>query len=632
MTIKETTLYIHNQPVRLEPSQLIQSGGEGMVFKVGNTAVKRYHQPHPDRAARLQTLLDLSRQGRFPANILSPCALAKNKQGQVVGFQMPLMAEDARPIKQLSRPGYWQKAGINARDVCTLFSQIHEILTRLHQTNTVVGDLNDHNIFFSGSDNQGWWQSFWIDVDSYQFGRFPCPVALQSLLDPTLYSVKDFSQKPVFSAESDWYAYFVMLIKSLLQVHPFGGTHHEKQSLASRATAGITILNSAVTYPKRARPIETLSDQLLDQLERVFEQGQRHPFPLAILENYAATLHTCSDCGLSYPQTRPGCPSCRHQTPVLKPTKITGQLEPVELLKADGYLVYTTVLPSGRIISIVRSNDDYSLLQIEPAGQTNHLPLFTGQVHYRFGFFGRQYLVVNAAGTNQLLILDVSRSQPQQVTMMPTAVFRGQAVFATTPDYLIRVVQGTVMKGAIRDGALIEEVAATARREQTWLWASPLNNAAAGYYRFFDTFTLFMLNETGAYYEIEQPVIQSGESLLEIEALFGQTTTAFLLKINRLGNQVLRTILVDVKGQIIKMTENRATSAVYYESIQGKALSSTTLLHPTDAGILKENGRTKTTLTDTADLVSNGDTLHFHPNGLLVQQASSLYLLKDSRQ
>ena len=34
------SIVIQNKTVQLDPSQLIQSGGEGMVFKVGQTAVK----------------------------------------------------------------------------------------------------------------------------------------------------------------------------------------------------------------------------------------------------------------------------------------------------------------------------------------------------------------------------------------------------------------------------------------------------------------------------------------------------------------------------------------------------------------------------------------------------------------
>jgi hypothetical protein len=184
------------------------------------------------------------------------------------------------------------------------------------------------------------------------------------------------------------------------------------------------------------------------------------------------------------------------------------------------------------------------------------------------------------------------------------------------------------MKGRIRDGSLVEAVAATARREQTWLWASADNGMVAGYYRFFDTINLFLLNQQGGYYEIEEAALQPGESLVEIEAVFGRTATAFLLKVNRFGQQFLRTIVVGDMGRVHSIYENRTAAAVQYDTMTGKVLSETTLLHPTDEGIVKESGPVKVTMTETADWVSDGDLLHLHPDGLLIQQAAALYLVK----
>jgi hypothetical protein len=316
-------------------------------------------------------------------------------------------------------------------------------------------------------------------------------------------------------------------------------------------------------------------------------------------------------------------------TPVLKPTQILGLLKSVELLKVDGYIVYTTVLPSGDAIAVTRSGSAYTLYQIDTAGHHKSTPLFTGQGEYRFGFFDGRYLVVNPVDKTQLLILDIGGTQLEQVAMMPTAAFRGKAVFATTPTHLIRVVQGTITRGKVRHGSLVEEVVGTARRGQTWLWASPHNEMIAGYYRFFDALHLFLLNEKGAYYELDHPVLQPGESLNEIEAIFGRNAIAYLLKINRGGKQYIKTFVVDEQGKIIEKREYRIGSAEQFESIHGRVLSHHTILHPTDGGILKENRSGKHLLADTADLVSAADNLHLHPNGLLIQQASALYLLKE---
>lgn len=51
--MSQQTITINRQSITLDPAQLIQSGGEGMVFGVGDTAVKLYHQPQPGHIAKL---------------------------------------------------------------------------------------------------------------------------------------------------------------------------------------------------------------------------------------------------------------------------------------------------------------------------------------------------------------------------------------------------------------------------------------------------------------------------------------------------------------------------------------------------------------------------------------------------
>ncbi|MCI0643509.1 MAG: hypothetical protein L0332_07840 [Chloroflexi bacterium] len=644
-----TTLTINHQPFKPDPAHLIQSGGEGLVFEWGQSAVKVYHQPRPERAAKLCALLDSGLAGRLPTNVLGPCALALDGQGAVAGFQMPRLPAGARPLRQLANPTYWQSAGIETRQVVALFQDIHTTLDRLHTLRVIVGDLNDHNVFFNESDLSSSinlqsfglslrtkspisnLQSYWIDVDSIQFDHYPCPVANPAFLDPALYNISDFSRRPVFTRLTDWYAYFTLLVKSLLQVHPYGGVHRTHKSLQARATAGVSILNPDVTYPQRARPLDSLSDELLHEAHLVFDQGQRHPFPAGLLDQYATSLIICRHCNLVYPAQRPGCPACRQQTPVVMPAVTQGQLDIRLLVNVDGIIVYVAILPTGRLAVVVRNGQAYRLVRVGLGGSFDEIPLFTGRAGYRFGFFGGQYLVVNPAGGRQLLVLDVSRPTPRQVGLVETATFRGEAVFATTPAYLYRIAQGAITRGSIRFGSLVEEVVATARRNQTWLWASPAGETVAGFYRFFDAHYFFVLNAAGANHEVAAPLLRAGESLVESNALFSQKEVAFLLKISHNGQQRSRVAITNQQGRLLHTFEHDAAGALYDDTVFGKALFGATLLHPTDEGVRKESEHGQTLLAGTAGFVSHGDALHAHPNGLLIQQASRLYLATDHK-
>ena len=94
----------------------------------------------------------------------------------------------------------------------------------------------------------------------------------------------------MFTPLSDWYAYTTLLVKSLLQVHPYGGTHPQHKTLASRAAAHLSLLHPTVTYPRRANPPETLPDDLLHLMHRVYEQGERLVFPVDLLAQMAQRL------------------------------------------------------------------------------------------------------------------------------------------------------------------------------------------------------------------------------------------------------------------------------------------------------------------------------------------------------
>jgi DNA-binding helix-hairpin-helix protein with protein kinase domain len=221
-----TTIFHNGRPLPLDPADLLQAGGEGMVFALGSAqAAKVYHQPTAAQRAKLQQWMATQMGGKLPAAVLGPQELLHNQQGEIVGFTMRRLPGEARPFKKLGQPTQQPPTTLAQR--VAYLQHIHTTLTTLHQQGLIVGDLNDHNLFYLPSTGQ----TAWVDVDSYQWSGFPCPVALQTFLDPYLYPVADFGQQPVFSEGSDWYAFFVLLVKTLLYAHPYGGVHHAHKTL-----------------------------------------------------------------------------------------------------------------------------------------------------------------------------------------------------------------------------------------------------------------------------------------------------------------------------------------------------------------------------------------------------------------
>ena len=554
------TIYLNGRRHNLDQSQLIQAGGEGMVFRLGSTAIKLYHTPNPAHIAKLRHLWDSGLGASLPTAVYTPTTPITDQHNQIIGFQMPLLPDGAQPLKKLANPIFCQKQAIEPQHLIPLFRNIHHTLDQLHRNHVIVGDLNDLNLVITQSPPT--LTSAWIDVDSYQFGGFPCPVAMVPFLDPTLYHVQNFGDQPYFTTLTDWYAYTVLLVKSLLGVHPYGGTHPQHKSLQARAQARVSLLDSSITYPRNGRSPHILSDDLLHHIHRIFTNGERLPFPPNLLDNIL----------------RPTGQSLKSKEQKLKPIHQSSSINLKSLFSTDGFIEDLRLWPTGRLQAIVREGQTYKLVRLGIGGVLGEMVLFEGNVGYRFGQFGN-FVVVNPPGRNQLLILDVSGSQPQKVTMIETATFQGTAVVATTAKHLYRIAGTWIMRGQVRDGLYIEDPIATAHKNQTQFWASPYTEAIAGYHRIFAENRFFVLRGQSNY-DLTTPPTNPGDSVKEIGAVFGPTAVAFNLAIHNKGHQRHEQIVTDLHGQIQQITPDGAPANPFISLPAGMREIATAVVHP----------------------------------------------------
>jgi len=228
---------------RVRLSSQIGAGGEGTVFrgKVNGVelAVKVYHQPDAKRAKKLQAFL--SKNWTLPEDkIALPLHLVYDSQGQtVIGLTMPLLGSGFEELTSLANKKYRASFRVNTKEIAGIFIDGWETVNLVHQNSLCIGDFNDLNGLFRGI------EMLFIDVDAWQFDNFACPVGTEQFLAPELYGI-DLSLKPVFKPEHDWYSYAVMLFKSLLLVHPYGGTHRDIKQLTQRAAKRMTVMSKDV--------------------------------------------------------------------------------------------------------------------------------------------------------------------------------------------------------------------------------------------------------------------------------------------------------------------------------------------------------------------------------------------------
>ena len=605
-------IILNQKKITLKPQQLIQSGGEGLVFDLGQQAVKLYHQPQPHHIAKLQHLISNNLTATLLTGVIGPQALVYDRHHQIIGFQMDKLPVNSQAIKRLSNPIFWQKNSIQTQTVLDLLLSMHTIITHLHQLGIVIGDVNDQNIFFlsqlATSSTERRFSPFFIDVDSYQIGPFPCPVAAQEFLDPTLYHVTDFSQQPAFTPASDWYAFAVLLVKSLLQVHPYGGVHHQHKSLIVRATARLSILHTDVKYPLRARPLDTLSDELLHYLYRLFEKGERLSFPADLLRQYTHALVHCPQCDLAYSRQRSHCPACQQQIPLAQVTTNRRCL-----LQVDGFLEHVSIQVTGRITAVVRTQDTYQLIHLGLGGIIHERPLFNGRLGYRCYLF-QQYLVVNPPHSHQLLILDTKPDTPQRLALIETAFFRHTAVFAVTQNYLYRIAGHWIMRGTIQNGHYIEDTIATAHQAQTQFWGASQHDLIAGYHRVFADYHFFLIDGTGTTYNLYVPSFPPGASVKETAVAFAADSCALFLTLTVNGRLQYDTHIYSHQGQY-RHTFSQTTATIKPHHYP----------YTTDSpklGLLQ---------LPTALNLSPNATVHTHPAGLLIQQPTQLDFVANGR-
>lgn len=318
-------VWVDGAAVDLAAVPVLGHGGEAEVYDLGARALKLYKGPkHPDvvgeraredaAAQRLATVE--ARLGGFPpglpARVVTPRALVRaSKRGAVVGYVMDRVA--GRPLYELGEPRLRRAGGLDLDAVVAALRELHGTVTALHAAGVVIGDFNDGNVLVDGP------RAWLIDADSFAWGPWPCPMFTERFVDPRL--CDRAAPAPALirphDAESDWFAYTVMLFRTLCWVGPFGGVHQpadpaRRVAPAARPLRGPSVLEPEVVYPRSAAPLAVLSDELLDHFAAVFAHGARGRFPPALLDRLR--LRRCADCGLDH--TRPRCPACARQVAV----------------------------------------------------------------------------------------------------------------------------------------------------------------------------------------------------------------------------------------------------------------------------------------------------------------------------
>ena len=463
------TVYLEGRKVPVDPRQLLGAGGEAEVFALDpGTALKLFKGPdHPDlkaspheqEAARRRLEEHQTKLRAFPAglprHVVTPRTLATSRGGkQVLGYAMDRVP-DPEPMLRWSDPSF-RRAGASTAQALELLRHLHGTLRALHQRDVVVGDLNDCNLLVSGG------EPYLIDADSYQFAGFPGRVFTERFVDPRL--CDPAATSPVLAKPydflADWYAFAVLLLRTLLCVGPYGGVYRPADKSrrvlqGERPLRGLSVYHPEVLYPKPAFPLASLPDPLNHHLQQVFEAQARGAFPAQLLEDLE--FQSCPKCKLQH--ARLLCPSCSPQGPVVATPQVRmrGACAATVLFRTPG-VILAAALDQGVLRVVHHLDGAYR--------REDGSVLFESPLDPRLGF-GLQGRTVVAARGRELVLLKTG----EEPGRLACDLDGERPAFATNRDHRYWVHQGQLLRDqpGLRERAQLGAVLA----DRTRLWAGP---------------------------------------------------------------------------------------------------------------------------------------------------------------
>lgn len=636
------TVYVGGRGVRVDKNLTLGTGGEATVVKLdvpgeGLCAGKFWHQATPQRVAKLEDFFGMGL--RLPTTVIAPRHKIEDGRGQVLGFTMPLLPPHSVPIAQMANVDFCRRQHITNRDVVNFILNAYGTLKALHADGVVVGDLNDLNELLDMIRRV---VVLWLDVDSMQVGRWPCLVATERYLDPQLYGV-DLGARPAFRPGNDIYSLCVLLFRSLLKVHPFGGVHRKVRRLPQRAQQGILVYDAGVRAPKEARSFDFLTDELLEALQQVFVGGKRN-FPLTTLEQFAQELVECPRCKVWYPRQRAQCPGC--QVRIIVAARLLMEIKGVirrDYLITRGQILFFKQM-GPRSYCVAEEGGKAALYIKESAPEApSRRELGPSQPGIRYEVFDDCLIVAGLHGEKSLSIFDLETGEA--VAETTTEAFGGQrSVFACSTERLYRIANQLLMRGGISSAVTIrklfvEEVATQVLNEQTWCAASSHTGGEflLGFIRVFKDFYFWALVE-GERFEVDIPPLELGERMVDIRAVFvpSREGVVLLRQTRKGGVEYAHVTVIGSDGEIIKSRTVKVDEDKQYQRLKGKVCvysgtrQAFLLLHPTDGGLLQENAATGDAkqFSATEPFVSANDRLHLLGKGILVEKRDRVLYLE----
>jgi tRNA A-37 threonylcarbamoyl transferase component Bud32/ribosomal protein L32 len=618
-------VYLGGNKLSLNPSKAIGSGGEADIFDIGGGLVlKVFKQPsHPDftnmrieqQIAEQRIREHQKKLPAFPKNlpsrVVSPLNLATNKNGShILGYSMKFLKGYEVILKYADR--LYRQSGVSDEEVVETFKDLHNTVAGIHGAGVVIGDFNDLNIMVKNS------EAYIIDADSFQFGRFLCQVFTEKFVDPLLCSKNE--QRPMlirkYNSNSDWYAFAVMLMQSLLFVGPYGGVYKPKDKSkriphSARPLKRITVFDPEVKYPKPAIRYEVLPDDLLQYFHQLFIEDKRGEFPSYLLNEINWTK--CQKCGAVH--AKRVCPVCSYYTPSAVVETVRGNVICKRIFQTAGMIVFST-MQGGRLRYLYYDGKEFK--------REDNSVVIKGAIRPSMRFRIKSRGTIIGDGDRLFVLAPDGNTTKLAVDSAGTL-----SLFDANDQHLYWIDDGRLM----RDDLLGPKYVGDVLSGRTLFWVG--SDFGFGFYKAgnLNIGFVFDTNRSGINDSVKLPPMTG--QLVDSTCYFAGNWCWFLYSMREKGITINRCVIVKSDGSVNQTAETREGDGSWLGSIRGKCAAGKFLLSATDEGIVKiePDGNTLSVVKefpDTEPFVDSGCHLFAGPSELFVVSRREIKTLRIS--
>ena len=621
-------LLVHDKKTKLSPSKIIGAGGEAEIYDIGKGEVaKIFKQPdHPDFSLSIDDQKNAKKRidehqkklvlwpNNLPSGVIGPTSLVTDSSKKAIyGYTMKFLSGMEVLLKYGERK-YRESHGISADNMLEVFKNLHVLVSGVHKSGVVIGDFNDLNVLVDSS-----MRTHLVDADSMQFGGFYCRLFTAKFVDPLNCDfVSSLSFLRPHNPNSDWYAYNIMLMQSLLFVGPYDGVHVAANGAGKlkdwqRIQKRVTVFHPEIRYPKPANHFSILPLDLLDHFSRVFEKDARNEFPVKVLSEIHFT--SCPKCKKVH--ARSSCPDCQPTPEIMVKEIITKDVEALKVLDTFGRILYAT-MQGGILKCVYHENNVYY--------RENKRKLIDGAIDPNIRFRLNDVSSV-IAKDGQCILVDING---KHINFM-SDIFRGRVTVVDANNDSVFVVQGGILKRFKSDDFNYSDNLRMVFTSQTMLWVGDelgFTFSRAG--GFTETYVFLTKGNTVG---VEVNIDRITGQVLDATTVFSKDHAWFFISIDQNGQRINRAYMFDKYGKFVGKSEAIAGDDSWLGNIKGKCAHGKQLFCPTDDGIVRVEstngilGLTKV-FSGTTQFVDSSTQILFGNDGIYAVDSQRIWRLK----